>query len=256
MSLRSLLHRRWPILAWAGIWAAALAAAFSCDRWIYQHVSRWICVRIGFKPWRFGLSHGDRAPDFEEILLLLKRMGHAYFFLLVSITILVLAPGRRRQVWVLWLCIGAAVVLGQGVVRPLIGKLRPDAPLSVEQAARVRSRLGPIAVVKHWAGPGLEYANTGYPLTRRGEDGLREAHALTLPSGHAILAFAAFAALAACFRRGRWWFFLLACGVAASRVAMGDHFLSDVIAGGGLGYACAAWITSTGRVRRFAGLEA
>ncbi|MHC4730508.1 MAG: phosphatase PAP2 family protein [Planctomycetota bacterium] len=73
-------------------------------------------------------------------------------------------------------------------------------------------------------------------------------------SSHSALAFATAAVLVACFRRGRFWFFALACGVAVSRVLMGEHFLSDVIAGSFVGYTCASALLAVPRLRRFARL--
>ena len=70
------------------------------------------------------------------------------------------------------------------------------------------------------------------------------------------MAFALFTALGAMFPRGRNWFLILALGVAASRVLIGDHFLSDAIAGGGIGYVTARVLLARPRLRRYAGLEA
>ncbi|MFO7638323.1 MAG: phosphatase PAP2 family protein [bacterium] len=61
----------------------------------------------------------------------------------------------------------------------------------------------------------------------------------SFPSGHATVAFALFGALA--FSRPRWrrWAFLAAGLVAASRVLLNLHYLSDIFAGAllGLGWA-------------------
>ena len=48
-----------------------------------------------------------------------------------------------------------------------------------------------------------------------------------------------FAALGRFFPRGRHWFLALACCTAMTRCLMAEHFLSDVVAGAGLGYATA-----------------
>lgn len=56
------------------------------------------------------------------------------------------------------------------------------------------------------------------------------------PSGEATAAFALATALSACCPRATHLWFALAALVAFARVAHGSHFLSDVVAGGLLGY--------------------
>ena len=64
------------------------------------------------------------------------------------------------------------------------------------------------------------------------------------------IAFAVFTVLGRAFPRGRRWFLLLACGVAASRVLVGEHFLSDVVAGAGMGYVSSRAVLAVPRFRR------
>jgi undecaprenyl-diphosphatase len=59
----------------------------------------------------------------------------------------------------------------------------------------------------------------------------------SFPSGHAQTAFAAATYLALLYRRRAWIFLALAALVALSRVALGVHYPSDVIAGAFLGSA-------------------
>ena len=70
---------------------------------------------------------------------------------------------------------------------------------------------------------------------RNGWAGLFDEPNLSFPSGHACLAFATAATLALSVPRWRWLFYALACVVAAERVAENAHYLSDVIAGAGVG---------------------
>jgi len=58
---------------------------------------------------------------------------------------------------------------------------------------------------------------------------------MSFPSGHTCLAFATAASLGICIPRWRVVFFALAAVVAAERVAENAHYLTDVIAGAGLG---------------------
>jgi len=57
----------------------------------------------------------------------------------------------------------------------------------------------------------------------------------SFPSGHTCLAFATAVALRVLLPRYGVWFFVLATLVGAERLLEGAHYLSDVLAGGGLG---------------------
>lgn len=61
---------------------------------------------------------------------------------------------------------------------------------------------------------------------------------LSFPSGHAALAFATATCLAAALPRWSVVFFILATAVAGERVMENAHYLSDVVAGAGLGICC------------------
>lgn len=72
---------------------------------------------------------------------------------------------------------------------------------------------------------------------------------MSFPSGHTCLAFATAATLGLCIPRWRYAFYGLASIVAVERVAENAHYVSDVIAGAGLGtlsayltYACMRWL--------------
>ena len=72
-------------------------------------------------------------------------------------------------------------------------------------------------------------------LFRGGLAGIFKGGNAAFPSGHATLAFATAAALAWLVPRARWVFFAVAGMLAFERVAEGAHYLSDVVAGAGLG---------------------
>jgi undecaprenyl-diphosphatase len=72
----------------------------------------------------------------------------------------------------------------------------------------------------------------------------------SLPSGHAATSFAGAVVLTYLFPRGAFAFFLLALAIAFSRVYVGVHFPSDVLAGAALGAAVAALILAAVRARR------
>lgn len=59
----------------------------------------------------------------------------------------------------------------------------------------------------------------------------------SFPSGHATSAFTVAAVFALVAPSGRWWLYLAAGVIACSRVAVDAHYVSDVVAGGLLGWA-------------------
>ena len=65
-------------------------------------------------------------------------------------------------------------------------------------------------------------------------------HDPSMPSGHAMMAFAGATLLALVAPRLRWAFLALAVGVALSRVYLGVHFPSDVMVGAVIGAAIGA----------------
>lgn len=62
---------------------------------------------------------------------------------------------------------------------------------------------------------------------------------MSFPSGHTCLAFATAATLGICIPRWRWAFYPFAAVVAIERVAENAHYVTDVIAGAGVGVASA-----------------
>ncbi|MGU3493845.1 phosphatase PAP2 family protein [Xanthobacteraceae bacterium A53D] len=72
----------------------------------------------------------------------------------------------------------------------------------------------------------------------------------SFPSGHTAVIFALAVALAMLFPRARWWLVALAVLVAASRVVLGSHFPSDVIAAAAFSTAFTLWMTRVFAARR------
>ncbi len=76
-----------------------------------------------------------------------------------------------------------------------------------------------------------------------GFTGLWREKGLCFPSGHASLAFATAMCLSSLAPRFKWIFFIVASITGAERVIENAHYLSDVVAGAGLGV-CVAWIVT------------
>ena len=87
---------------------------------------------------------------------------------------------------------------------------------------------------------------------------------MSFPSGHTCLAFATAATLGICVPRWRYLFYALASVVAVERVAENAHYVSDVIAGAGLGTLAAHltywgldwWVHRRGKEKVTGALEA
>lgn len=72
----------------------------------------------------------------------------------------------------------------------------------------------------------------------------------SFPSGHATTTLATAVAFGALFPRARWTLLLLALPVAATRLVLGSHYPSDVVAGGAIGAAFALWMVKVFADRR------
>jgi membrane-associated phospholipid phosphatase len=69
-----------------------------------------------------------------------------------------------------------------------------------------------------------------------GLHGLFSGKNLCFPSGHACMAFTTATAVGICLPRWRILFYAIALVVAAERIYENAHYLSDVVAGAGLGW--------------------
>lgn len=122
------------------------------------------------------------------------------FFILTSLFLW----NERKRKWIipLWVTLGLSAILNY-VLKNIIQRARP-----FEQGI---TTLMPV----------LQNSISGF----------------SFPSGHAIIAFCALPILSKEFPKLKYWWLAFAVIIAFSRVYLGLHFLSDVIAGAVLGYA-------------------
>jgi membrane-associated phospholipid phosphatase len=83
-------------------------------------------------------------------------------------------------------------------------------------------------------------AHAGAHVFRSWRDHPLSTAGLSLPSSHALVAFAAAAMLARLYPRARWLWYGLAAGCALTRVLARAHFLSDVVLSAIIGWGVAA----------------
>lgn len=157
---------------------------------------------------------------------------------------------------VLWpLGLGIAYVLA---LMPVLDEM------SRRVAASVLARLGflflaiapvglSVAVVKHLLGRARPYAAAHLrgPNPQLTFDWLGwKSSFASFPSGHSTTAVAAAVAFAALFPRARGVLLVLAVPVVATRIVLGSHYPSDVIAGAAIGCACALLVVKAFAARR------
>ncbi len=146
-------------------------------------------------------------------MLLASAVGRAGFVWWVTALIAMVFPRRRMAAWRLILAVALAYLLVDGVIKPVIGRARP---FDVVADARLIDQR---------------------PVTS------------SFPSGHTAAAVAGALAAGRLFPRARpaWW--LLAVGIALSRVYVGAHWPTDVLAGAVLGLAVGWWVLGGRAVR-------
>lgn len=86
----------------------------------------------------------------------------------------------------------------------------------------------------HRARPAVEWA-------------LGDEHTYSFPSGHALFSVVLYGTLAVLYRRGGWVAAVLALLIGASRVVLGEHWPTDVLAGWAAGL---VWVLAVWRAER------
>lgn len=157
----------------------------------------------------FSLINGHPRPWLDDLFLLATELGRAGFVWIVTALIAAVFPRYRMAAWRVGLAVGLTYLVVDGMLKPLLDRARP---LEVMEAARVI---------------------TTTPLTS------------SFPSGHAASAVAGALATGRLFPTARPLFWTLAALIAVSRVYVGVHWPSDVLAGALIGFAC-SWFALGG----------
>lgn len=209
---------RWEMIALALLAAGLTAAALIL---VDPHVPG---LRHRLPAWLITLAERITDLGFSGVVLWPLGLGLAYALLLThagdAMTRRIAASAAARLGF-LFLAI-APVGLGVSLFKHMLGRARPHAALAL---------------------PGPNPELTLHVLAFKSSFA-------SFPSGHATTTFAAAVAFAALFPRARAWLFALAVPVAATRVVLGSHFPSDVIAGAAVGAAFALWMIHVFAARR------
>lgn len=157
----------------------------------------------------FTLINAGHRPWLDDVMLLASALGRAGFVWLVIAAIAAVFPARRMAAWRLVLVLITSYLVVDVLIKPVVNRPRPYEVIA--EARLIDQR----------------------PTTA------------SFPSGHAARAFAGALAASRVFPAGQivWWPLAVAIGI--SRIYVGAHWPSDVLAGALLGLAV-AWFTLGG----------
>jgi undecaprenyl-diphosphatase len=154
-----------------------------------------------------------RRPWLDDLMVLASALGAGGFIWIIFGTIAGIFPNHTAGMWRLWLAVAVAFVLVDAVAKPLFERPRPFEVLATLRLIDAR------------------------PATA------------SFPSGHAAMAAAGALAATRMLPLAGWVLWPLATLVVTSRVYLGMHWPSDVIAGAFFGLAI-AWLVLGGAAQQ------
>ncbi|GAB6169379.1 phosphatase PAP2 family protein [Clostridium carnis] len=135
------------------------------------------------------------SPLMDKVMKILSTLGNIGFIWIVIGIILLLNKKYRKIGIILLLSLLLGSILGEGIIKKLVQRPRPF--LNLENITLIINA----------------------PST------------YSFPSGHTASSFAAAVVLGKYFEKEKYIFYLLACGIAFSRMYLFVHYPSDVVAG-------------------------
>jgi undecaprenyl-diphosphatase len=151
-----------------------------------------------------------RRPWLDDVMILAGALGSAGFIWWATAMIAAVYPARRAAAWRVILAVGVAFVLTEYVLKPIVDRPRPFEVFADLPVIDSRPQ------------------------------------SASFPSGHAAMAAAGALACARLLPGAALAFWVLAVLDALSRVYVGVHWPTDVVAGWIVGLAC-AWFVLGGR---------
>ena len=199
-------------------WAIILAAAFVFDRpvavWVRDDVP---IIKNDRHPLVFHVLQRKYRVDRAHLILETLKLPGWFPFTLGVATLLAIFHRRHLAAALPLALSGILVGFLYSVIKWIAGRHRP------------------VKGVDPW----------GFHPFPHGISGIWREQALCFPSGHASLSFASATCLAMVLPRWRAVFFCIAFITCGERVLENAHYLSDVVAGAGMGALCGWWISRT-----------
>ncbi|MBX9787860.1 MAG: phosphatase PAP2 family protein [Pirellulales bacterium] len=211
--------------------SGSIPAASGIRPWPRRSIALLLLASLGALSIDMALARwcaaGNVPKNMHRLLETAEDFGNGFGVVLIALAIGVLDPARRRAlVRVLTAAYGAG--LAANAVKILLVRFRPRE---------------------------LNLVASGLSDTFGGVLGLGDGRSHSFPSAHTATAVGLALLLGWLYPRGRWYFAALAVLVGAQRVAVGAHFLSDVLVGAALGLAvgwcCTGWQRGAERFTRF-----